>query len=543
MLAGLAGATIPVELAAQDTPPAVAASARRIEADVRFLADDLLEGREAGTRGFELAAQYVASRYREMGLEPAGGDGTYLQAVPMLRGVRRPEGARFAIDRDGVTTELKFREDFLPSLTYDPPECSVTAPMVFVGQGVHAPEFGHDDYAGVDVRGKVAVLLSNAPARFPNDQRAYYSSSLHKSSELVRRGAVGVVSLSDPVAEDQRSWELGTANWERSGMRALDAQGKPLHTYPAIACSATVPVAQAGLLFAGSSYDAAGVYAMLERGELRAFELVGTVTLASRTQLERVTSHNVVGRLLPRGRAASGPLAGEHVVLTAHLDHVGIGAPVEGDSIYNGAQDNAVGVATMLEAGRLLAAEGRRLRRSVVLVATTAEEKGLLGAEYYATYPTVPRESIVANVNLDMPLHIAPVSDAIPYGLEHSTLDSVARRAVTAAGLTLTPDPMPEEVFFIRSDQYPFIRAGIPAVYLGAGIRFTDGTDGAAAQRQWMHDHYHLPSDDAGQPIDWVGAAQLAVVNKNIALAISTQPQRPAWKPGDFFGEMSGSAR
>ena len=230
-------------------------------------------------------------------------------------------------------------------------------------------------------------------------------------------------------------------------------------------------------------------------------------------------------------------------MLTAHLDHVGIGAPVDGDSIYNGAQDNAVGIGAMLEAGRLLMQDRAELRRSVLLVATTAEEKGLLGAQYFASHPTVPVESMVANVNLDMPTHIAEVSDLIPIGIEHSTLEPIARDAVAAAGLSLTPDPMPDEVIFVRSDQYRFVREGVPAVYLLSGITRKDGRDGSAAFLEWMGKHYHKPSDDLNQPIDWRGAARLAIVNRNIARAIATQEERPAWKPGDFFGEKFGRMR
>jgi len=508
-------------------------SAARIEADVRFLADDLLEGREAGTRGFDLAALYVATRFRQLGLEPAGEDGSYFQRVPMVRGVREREGARFAITRDGRTTDFLFERDYLPGVNFTAGAAEVTAPMVFVGQAVRAPELQHDDLAGVDVRGKIAVVLGNAPKRFPNDQRAFYASTTEKLRELERLGAVGAIFLGDPVNEKKRPWALDAPNWRRPGMRRLDARGQPVDDFPGLSARIACDVRLAEAIFAGSPYTAAEVFAMLEAGALRSFDLVGTATLATRATLEPVESRNVVARL----PGSDAKLAAEHVVFTAHLDHVGVGVPHDGDAIYNGAQDNAVGVATMLEAAQLLANRPVRTKRSALFIALTAEEKGLLGAFHFAEQPTVPLDSLVANVNMDMPLLVTDVTDVIPIGIEHSTLEAVARRAVTEAGLTLTPDPFPEEVVFVRSDQYAFVRQGIPAVYLNGGVKPRDGSDGSAAFTSFLSHHYHLPSDDLDRPIHWLSAARLAQVNYRIGLAIGNERARPAWKPGDFFGE------
>jgi hypothetical protein len=535
LLAAFGVAALPVPAA---TVPDLAESASRIEADVRFLADDLLEGREAGTRGYDLAALFVATRFRLMGLQPAGEDGTYFQTVPMLRGTRIRDGAKLEVTRDGQQTELEFQQDYLPAQTYDSESCAVeSAPMVFVAQAVHAPGLQQDDFASVDVRGKVAVTLRNAPSRFPHDERAFYADWDQKAAALEQRGAVGVVMLYDPVNEQKRPWDLGAAGWERPGMRVAGPDGRPLDTYPGLRCVAYVRASRADAFLAGSPHDGAAVFDMLEKGTLRSFELEGRVTMASRTRIERVTTRNVVGKVA----ASANPRAGEHVVLTAHLDHLGVGAPMKGDGIYNGAQDNAVGVAAMLEAGRMLQSNASTLGRSVLLVALTAEEKGLLGAQYFVAHPTVPKSSLVANVNLDMPLTAAEVTDVIPIGIEHSTLEAVAKQAVTAAGLTLSRDPLPEEVLFIRSDQYPFVRAGIPAVFLLAGIHRKDGEDGLEVLQNFLSHTYHLPNDDLNQPIDWLGAARLAIVNHNIAYAIATQPQRPAWKAGDFFGQRFGT--
>ncbi len=524
--------------AAAPSPDEIAQSSARIEADVRFLADDLLEGREAGTRGFDLAALYVATQYRLLGLAPGGEDGSFFQRVPMVRGVRERDGARFAITRDGRTQEIAFETEFLPAINFTAGAAAITAPMVFVGQAVHAPELQHDDFAGVEVKGKVAVALNNASARFPIDQRAFHASPTEKLRELERRGAVGVIFLADPENEVRRPWALDAPNWQRPAMRRIDAQGLPADDFPGLPVRVGASVHVAEAIFAGSPHTAAEVFALLETGQLRAFDLAGEATLATRARLDRIESRNVIGRL----PGSDARLAGEHVVFTAHLDHLGLGAPHDGDSIYNGAQDNAVGVATMLESARLLAAARKPPKRSMLFIALTAEEKGLLGSYHFAAQPTVPRESLVANVNLDMPLLIGEVSDVVPIGIEHSTLETVARRAVAGAGLTLTPDPLPEEVVFVRSDQYPFVREGVPAIYLKSGMTLRDGSDGLASLKAFRSHRYHLPNDDLNQPMHWPSAAQLAHVNFRIGVLIGNDPGRPAWKPGDFFGEKFGTS-
>ncbi len=372
--------------------------------------------------------------------------------------------------------------------------------------------------------------------RFSNDQRAFYASTSEKLRELERLGAVGAIFLGDPVNEKKRPWALDAPNWHRPGMRRLDPQGQPIDDFPGLVARISCDVRLADAIFAGSPYTAAEVFAMLEAGTLRSFDLVGTATLATRATLEKVESHNVVARL----PGSDATLSAEHVVFTAHLDHLGVGAAHAGDAIYNGAQDNAVGVAVMLETAHLLASGPVRSKRSALFIALTAEEKGLLGAFHFAAQPTVPLDSLVANVNMDMPLPVTDVSDVIPIGIEHSTLEAVARHAVAEAGLTLTPDPFPDEVVFIRSDQYAFVRQGVPAVYLNGGVKPRDGGDGSAAFTDFLSHHYHLPSDDVGRPIHWLGAARLAHVNYRIGLAIGIGRERPAWKPGDFFGEKFG---
>lgn len=534
LLAACQRATPPAPKEAYDA--SAGADARRIEADVRFLADDLLEGREAGTRGYDLAALYVAQRYRAIGLAPAGDDGSYYQRVPMLRGVRVDSGGELVIVRDGAQQSLAFREQFLPGVNFNEHDVRIEAPAVFVGQGVHAPELGQDDFAGVDVNGKIAVLFGGAPARFDNDRRAFYSSTRTKHEELVRRGAIGVIQVQTDDEEKQSPWARAASNWNRPAMRLRGADGKGLDTFPQLRVTAHVSAASAAALLSVAGHDAAKLFQDLRDGKLRAYELPGTVRLSARTAVTPVESRNVVARL------EGGEKRNEHVVFSAHLDHVGIGAPVGGDAIYNGALDNALGIAVMLEAANRLTHEPARPQRSLLFVAVTAEEKGLLGAAWYAQHPTVPRESMVANVNMDMPVLLTPTRDVVPIGLEHSTLQPLVQQAAKEAGVELSPDPAPQETVFVRSDQYAFIRAGVPAVYLTGGYRGRGGEDARKTYETFLHERYHQPGDDVSQPIQYGDAARLALLNARIGRQIADAPQRPRWNQGDFFGEKFGQA-
>ena len=474
--------------------------ARRIEADVAFLADDLLEGRAAGTRGYDLAALYVANRYRAIGLEPAGDDGSYLQAVPLLEGRRESEGASFSISRGGERIEFTFQDDFLPGVNYNAASHAVTAPLVFVGQAVHAPELDHDDFEGVDVRGKIAA-----------------------------------VQIGNPVDEAKYPWARGARNWAMPGMRLLGPDGQPVDAFPELRATASLGVHAARRLFEGAPMDADEVLARREAGTLEAFDLEGQATLAGRTTLAKVTSHNVVGRLAGTDAA----LASEHIVYTAHLDHVGIGAEVDGDGIYNGAFDNALGTAVMLEAATELVATPAP-KRTLLFVALTAEERGLLGAEHFASNPGV-EGTLVANINMDMPVFLADVTDVVPIGIEHSSLENDVKAAADVLGIGLTADPKPEEVVFVRSDQYAFVRKGIPAVYLDAGIKArSPDVDALALYEDFLTGHYHQPSDETALPIHYPSAARLAMLNAAIGRRVGDADQKPRWKEGDFFGRTFG---
>src|SRR5690554_2918436 len=321
-------------------------AAQRIAADLRRLAHDDMQGRETGTPGFERAAAHVAARMADAGLEPAGDDGSWFQRVPLLTGVPLREGARLAVERDGEVDELRFGDDFLPWSNFNAGTHAVQAPAAFVGHAIHAPALGHDDFAGLDLRGRIAVLLPGAPDSFDDNARAYHSATRAKLQAIVERGAIGAVIVSSPQSEARLPWPRLQASWDKPAMRLRDAEGFAVDGFPQLQAVAAVGVAAADRLLFVPGRPAAQVFDAAREGTGKGFELEGTVLIEGGTRIEAIESHNVIGRL-----PGSDPeLADEHVVHTAHLDHVGIIAMQDGDAIHIGALDNALGVAIMLEA-------------------------------------------------------------------------------------------------------------------------------------------------------------------------------------------------
>lgn len=529
----IAGLALVSPLAQGDMP--ADRSPERIRVHVAFLADDLLEGRAAGSRGYDIAARYVATQMALAGLAPGGVDGGWLQPVSMIQGTRVVPAATAAIIRGDERTELEPVTDFLPATNYFGSGASVEAPLVFVGFGISAPEFGYDDFAGVDLAGKVAVVLAGAPESFPASERAHHSRE--KVREVAARGAVGIVFLNTPPEEARSPWDRAVKLSWVAGMRLVDDDGQPVEAYPELKAGMSLNITAAPALFAGSPKPLEQVWADAAAGRPQAFDLPATIAITTRTALSRVDSANVVGLL----EGADPELKNEYVVFTAHLDHLGRGAAVEGDTIYNGALDNASGIAVMLEAARMLAGAERGPKRSLLFVAVTAEERGLLGSKKFAMDPTVPKDAIVADINMDMPVLLYPTAGFTVLGAPHSTLGEVARAAIEAEGLRMEPDMFPEEVLFVRSDQYSFVREGIPAIALKDGKTSTDPTiDAEKVFREHMLSDYHMPGDDLDLPIHWESFGALARVVARIGRAVADAPGRPAWLPGDFFGETFG---
>ncbi|MFN7941291.1 MAG: M28 family metallopeptidase [Thermoanaerobaculia bacterium] len=505
-----------------------------LRAHVEFLADDLLEGRGTGTRGHELAARYVAAQLRALGFEPAAGNGTYFQPVPLEK--RTLAGTKCALRLTGArgSAEFVFETDFLLRAIGDRDDAAIEAPLVFAGFGVTAAALGRDDYAGLDLAGKIAVILSGAPASFASAERAHHSSTRVKLETAAAHGARGVIQILRPEEAKLFPWPARVRGSHQGFLSWIDTEGTPHGIAPALAGVATLNPAASERLFALAGRSLADALAATEKpGGTPGFALGVSARIATASRASHLMSQNVIGRL-----AGSDPaLAAENVVYTAHLDHLGIGEPLAGDSIYNGALDDGSGVAGVLEVARAFASLAPRAKRSLLVVIVTAEEAGLVGSDYFVHHPPVPIASLVADVNLDGISMLFPPADVVALGAEHSSLAEPVAEAAKRMGLGLSPDPSPEQVYFVRSDQYSFVRAGIPSVFPDAGLKSSDpAIDGEKLTASWNETIYHTPKDDARQPLDYEGGAKITRFDFLIGYLVAQAPARPIWNAGDFFG-------
>lgn len=504
-----------------------------IRAHMRFLSDDLFEGRRTGTRGYDLAAKYVASHFEAFGLEPAGAGGSYFQPVPFLRMTMDTSQSSMTLVRGGERTALVQGDDYLNDFLAEA-EGDVTAPVVFAGYGVTAPELRHDDYQGLDVRGKIVAVLRGGPKAFPHDQRAYYSDRKVQLRMAEQHGAVGVVFLSTPEVEGILPWAAIVRSAKLAALSWYDQAGHPRDQPAGLRGVAMLSAKGAEKLFAGAPRSLADAIADAEKGQRKPFAFPGEISLRTVSRRERVESPNVAAVL----RGSDPKLRDEYVVLSGHLDHLGVGEPIDGDSIYNGALDNASGIAHILEIAGALARLPAAPRRSILLLAVTGEEVGLHGSDYFARHPTVPAERIVANVNLDMYLMLFPLRDVVAFGEGHSSLGETVKQAATRLGIGVRPDPFPAMVIFIRSDHYSFVKQGVPAVFMMGGFDTGDpARNGQEIWGKWMHDVYHQPGDDMSQAIDYDAGAQFAKLNFLVTYLVAQGDEKPSWNPGDFFGE------
>ncbi|HEX9954363.1 MAG TPA: M28 family metallopeptidase [Allosphingosinicella sp.] len=517
----------PILLAACATVPEAPTQAERAErwwGDVAVLADDNMEGRLTGTPGYQRAADYIVAQARAIGLEPAGDNGSFFQRVAFEEQFVDHSKSEASLVAGGRESRLELPGDVTVGRGGGRVPERVDAPLVFIGYGLHIPEAGHDDLAGVDLKGKIAVVVSGGPETISGALKAH--ARRDRTRILAERGAVGVLSLTTLKAVET-PWSRSMAQVGQGGMYFADASLRDVKT-PFVQLSFNPETTQK--LFAAANVSFADLSAAADASRPLPKVTFNTSLRGSFSASQRqVVSSNVVARL-PGGDES---LSGEHVVYSAHLDHLGVSAPIKGDGLYNGAMDNAAGAAGLLDIARSFKARGKKPKRSMLFVWVTAEEKGLLGSRYFALRPTVGKRSIVANLNFDMALPIFPLKSVIALGAEESSLGEMAGEVGRAQGLPLVPDPWPDRNSFVRSDQYSFIREGVPALAFKFG--FAKDTPEAEIERVWRSTRYHAPSDDLSQPVEKLDAVRLHDFVAELGWRVANAPERPKWDDRSFF--------
>ena len=507
-------------------------SAEMIKIYMDFLASDDLLGRETGSEGYDIAADYVAAKFKELGLSPAGDNGTYFQDITFKRAYRTREAGNISVkDTSGDTIPFAKAIDYAIGASVSQAESSITAPVVFAGFGIVAPKEGRNDYEGLNVEGKIVATLARTPSGIQTEERAFYGS--RKGKEASDLGAIGTISIPTPTSEKVYAFKrlVTEGRLDSPRMSWVAPGGETFSRAPGLKGSATLSMDGAEKLFKGAPVSYADIVeaAEAEGGKTPTFDLPYTVTITQKSKIDSVKSANVMGMI----EGTDPELKDEVIVLSAHLDHIGISTTDEEDVINNGALDNAAGIATLLEAARMMQANTPP-RRSVMFLAVTAEEKGLLGSQYFAKNPTIPKENIVGNINLDMPVLTYDFKDLIVFGGTRSTFNEAISTAATQMGLIVSPDPMPEQGIFTRSDHFRFVEEGVPSVMLSTGF----GNGGAKAWETHFADHYHRPSDDMMNDLNFEAAAKFSELKTRIAFTLANADERPLWNKGDFFAEQ-----
>ncbi|CUS49413.1 MAG: family M28 peptidase [Idiomarinaceae bacterium HL-53] len=529
---------------APSEPTEIRAEGRAIQSHLEFLASDLLEGRDTGTQSHEIASAYIAAQFQRMGVAPAGTDG-YYQRVPLRTARVIPDSQKFTIHNEsGESRSLVYPRDFLMGPSVFETESSVTAPLVFVGYGMVSDQFEIDDYANLDVSGAIVVTLSGLPEGLPSEEAAHLNSI--KTELAVERGAVGMISIHTPKREETVPYERAIFYANSPRVRWIGENGVPQNAYPEMKGGATINYEAAEALFANVPVTGEEIYAQMAAGERPVgMPLDLSVTLEKSSTYEDMDSPNVIGMI----EGSDPALKDEYIIYTAHSDHIGPVRSVEGPAEFNnGAMDNASGVSVMLETARMFAdlvASGERPKRSILFAAVTAEERGLLGADYFAHNPTVPIENIVANVNLDMPVLLYDFADVVAFGANHSTLADAVAIAAGKFGIESAPDPMPEQALFTRSDHYTLVKQGVPAVFLMTGFTSKNPDENAGEiWQRFLREQYHRPTDEVSTlsqvygGIRYGAAATFADINFEIGKTIANDTARPEWNEDSYFGRV-----
>ncbi len=509
----------------------------RIQANMTFLADDLLEGRQPGTRGFDIASKYVESEFISIGLQPAGENNSYIQQVPLLHGTVNKQQSSLSMNMNGQTLYFVYGTHYIFDPYFSSDTSMVSAPVIFAGFGVSAPELGYDDYKEIDARGKIIAMIYDAPEIFQNNERAYFSSEATKLQAAIDHGAVGVVFLSTD-GQSTEEWDAMIRRTAQGGYKWLDKNSKPHDAYEQIKVNATLNVAETKRIFDLVKRDPEEILNNLHKGKSQSFYLPITASCTVYTNRQVIQSSNLVG-IIP---GSDSSLKNEYVSYAAHIDHFGIGVAVNGDSIYNGAHDNTSGVAILLEIARTFKALPVKPKRSILFTVVTAEEFGLLGSDYFINNPTVSG-AIVANLALDMPFFFHPVLDIVPYGAQHSSLNNQVNESIKILALKISPDPFPKQVIFIRSDHFSFIKKGIPSLFIKSGFLTNpeDTVDRPKTDVGWRSITYHTPKDDMSQPFIFSAAATHVKNNFLIGYFTANDTSRPRWNKNDFFGNKFGT--
>lgn len=504
----------------------------KIKSHIAYLADDKLKGRQPGKEGYQIAVDYVTKQFTEIGVAPCGENGGYLQKVIIRKAsVNNQYSKAVLIDRSGNVDSLKAGRDIaiIPGVLRA--EMTSQAPLVFVGYGIEIPG-KYSDYDGIDVTGKIVVFLNGSPSglNLPSTLLAHFNNAASKMEIAAKKGAIGAIASAASVSGIINMTGVTTAamNPERTMAFGRSVAGN-------LRTMARIPYSTLQRLFFNSGKNLEQINSDLKSGKPSSFEFPFSLLLKYSSTFSDIESYNVIGKI----NGVDKKLKDEYVVHTAHLDHLGIGRPIKGDSIYNGAHDNASGVASLLEIGRIYK-QASKSRRSILIVMVTAEEMGLLGSAYFAANPTVPKSQIVANVNTDMPTLIAPLLSVAPLGAEHSSLVKNVDFACQQLGIVRQQDPMPEEVRFIRSDQYSFVQQGIPALHVKYGSLTKDNSfDLVEFTKKWRDENYHRPSDEITNNFDFEAAKKYVQLNFLISYSIAQSSERPTWNEGDFFGKKN----
>ena len=500
-------------------------TAARWWSHVEALANDGMAGRNTGSPAHTLAADYVATQFRNAGLEPAGAAGGYIQPVAFKTRRIVETQSSLALVANGKTEALTLGEDANINVRTDP-AAAVDAPLVFVGYGLKIPERRIDDFAGVNLKGAIAVYIASTPKSLPGPLQAHFGSAAERWKMYKAAGAIGIISIANPKSMDV-PWARSTLARLQPAMSLADAA---LDDAAGQQLSITMNPAHADKLLAGSGHTFSEVLALVDAGKpVPSFVLPARLKATAAVERAQVESQNVAGIL----RGSDPKRRDEVVVVSAHLDHLGVGGAVNGDTIYNGAMDNASGIAAILEVAASLHEARAKPARSILFLAVTGEENGLLGSHYFAARPTVPRASIVADVNTDMFLPLFPLKMLMVLGLDESDLGDDVRATAKAVGITVQADPEPQRNRFVRSDQYSFIKAGIPSLAMKVG--YDVNTPEAAIAAKWTAERYHAPSDDLNQPIDRSAAGKYVEVVRDLAVRIANRAGRPTWNDASFF--------